>query len=90
MTHFLVTEDFPEGQRLEDVLNKVRADVIHRCTKITEDFRPEAQQVLENNMHVLAHLTEAINLAQDSTRILDKAFGPSQAAKGGPPRIGVE
>ncbi|MBO6824802.1 MAG: hypothetical protein JJ879_01265 [Sneathiella sp.] len=90
MTHFLVTEEHPEGQRLEDVLQKVRADILHRCTKITEDIRPEAQQVLENNMRVLNLLTDAINLAQDSTRILDKAFGPSQAAKGGPPRIGVE
>jgi len=90
MTHFLVTEDHPEGQRLEDVLQKVRADILQRCTKITDDVRPEAQQVLENNMRVLGLLTDAINLAQDSTRILDKAFGPSQAARGGPPRIGVE
>ncbi len=89
MTHFLVTEENPNGQRLEDVLMKVRADIVHRCTKITDDMRPEAQHVLNNNMQILNALTEAINLAQDSTQVLDKAFGPSQTAKGGPPRIGV-
>ncbi|MBE7638039.1 histidine kinase [Sneathiella sp. P13V-1] len=89
MTHFLVTEENPNGQRLEDVLMKVRADVVLRCTKITDDVRPEAQHVLNNNMLILNALTDAIKLAQDSTQVLDKAFGPSQTAKGGPPRIGV-
>ena len=41
-----------------------------------------------NNMKILAHLSESITLALDSTRVLDRAFGPSQAAQGGPPRIG--
>ncbi|HCR67126.1 MAG TPA: histidine kinase, partial [Oceanicaulis sp.] len=27
-------------------------------------------------------------LAQDSTQLLNRAFGPSEADKGGPPRIG--
>ncbi|WP_169570118.1 histidine kinase [Sneathiella limimaris] len=89
MTHFLVTEENPTGHKLEDVLGMVRSDVIHRCTRITDDARPEAQAVLSNNMRVLALLTEAIDIATDSTRILDKAFGPSQAGKGGPPRIGT-
>lgn len=90
MTHFLVSEDKPDGHRLEDLLRTVRADVVKRCTKITDDVRPEAQQVLANNIKVLEHLTEAIKLAEDSTRVLDKAFGPSQAGQGGPPRIGTE
>ncbi|GLQ06266.1 histidine kinase [Sneathiella chinensis] len=89
MTHFLVTEENPDGKRLEQVLSMVRNDVIQRCMLIAEDHRPEAQAVLANNMKVLGLLTEAIGLAEDSTRILDKAFGPSQAARGGPPRIGV-
>lgn len=88
MTHFLVTEENPEGKKLEDVLAMVRADIINRCTRITDDARPEAQAVLSNNMKILGLLTEAIDHAADSTRILDKAFGPSQASKGGPPRIG--
>jgi len=44
--------------------------------------------VLRNNTKILDLLGEAIDLATDSTQTLDKAFGPSQAAKGGPPRIG--
>ena len=88
MTHFLVTEDNPTGKKLEDVLTMVRADIINRCTLITDDTRPEAMSVLANNMKILGLLTEAIDIAHDSTRILDKAFGPSQASKGGPPRIG--
>ncbi|WP_421879331.1 hypothetical protein [Pacificispira sp.] len=90
MTHFLVSEEHPDGQRLETILRILRKDVLIRCTKITDDARPEAQHVLANNIKVLEHLSEAIRLAEDSTRVLDKAFGPSQAAKGGPPRIGTE
>ena len=90
MTHFLVSEEKPDGHRLEDLLRTVRADVLTRCTKITNDTRTEAQQVLANNIKVLEHLTEAIRIAEESTQLLDKAFGPSQAAKGGPPRIGHE
>jgi hypothetical protein len=40
-------------------------------------------------MKVLNHLTDAIHLALDSTKTLDKAFGPSLAREGGPPRIGA-
>ncbi len=90
MTHFLVSEEHPDGQRLETILRVLRKDVLIRCTKISDDARPEAQHVLANNIKVLEHLSEAIRLAEDSTRVLDKAFGPSQAAKGGPPRIGTE
>ncbi len=89
MTHFLVTEENPEGKKLEDVLNLIRADVIKRCTFIMTDNRTEAKAVLANNMRILGLLTEAIDLADESTKLLDKAFGPSQALKGGPPRIGI-
>ena len=41
-----------------------------------------------NNTQILNLLTEAIALAEASTRTLDKAFGPSVAAQGGEPRIG--
>ena len=39
-------------------------------------------------MRILELITEAMTLAEDSTRMLDKAFGPSLAAEGGKPRIG--
>lgn len=87
MTHFLVTEDNPKGYRLEDILMLVRKDMLTRALKIADDRRPEALHVMQNNMQILQLLSEAIALAEDSTRILDKAFGSS--AKGGPPRIGI-
>jgi hypothetical protein len=89
MTRFLVSEDNPAGYKLEEILTVIRADILARCTKIALDDRAEAKHVLANNMKVLGHLTEAIHLALDSTRTLDKAFGPSHAKEGGPPRIGV-
>ena len=88
MTRYLVSDDNPTGHRLEDILNALRAEVLHRCTKITSDPAPQARQVLTNNVRVLALLGDAIELAEDSTRILTEAFGPSRAGKGGPPRIG--
>ena len=58
------------------------------CEKITDDHRKEAHQVLENSIQILGLLTEAIKLAEDSTFVLDRSFGPSEAAEGGEPRIG--
>ncbi len=86
MTHFLVTEEKPDGYRLEDILGLVRKDMLTRAIKIADDKRPEAQHVMRNNMKILSLISEAIALAEDSTRVLDKAFGAN--AKGGPPRIG--
>ena len=88
MTHFLRSEKNPGGHKLEDLLMQLRADVLHRCDVIAADTRPEALHVMANNVKVLGHLSEAFTLALDSTRVLDRSFGPSQAAQGGPPRIG--
>lgn len=87
MTHFLKSDVKPDGFRLEDILGIIRNDVIHRTTKIMEDHRTEAQHVLRNNIKILEHLSQAILLAEDSTRTLDKAFGPH--ADSGSPRIGA-
>ena len=86
MSQFLVTEENPEGYKLEEILSAVRNDVLVRATKIMTDTRPEAQHVLANNMRVLQLLTESIQLAEDSTRVLEKSFGPHVE---GSPRIGV-
>ncbi|OYX47044.1 MAG: histidine kinase [Alphaproteobacteria bacterium 32-64-14] len=88
MTHFLRSEKKPEGHKLEDLLMQLRADILHRCEVISADPRQEALQVMANNVKILGLMSEAINLALDSTRVLDRSFGPSQAAHGGPPRIG--
>jgi len=88
MTRFLVSDENEAGYRLEDILTALRSDVVKRCAKITDDHRKEAHQVLENSIQILGLLTEAIKLAEDSTFVLDRSFGPSEAAEGGEPRIG--
>jgi hypothetical protein len=88
MTHFLRSDKNPNGHKLEDLLMHLRSDLIHRCEVIAADVRPEALHVMNNNVKIMALVTEAISLSLDSTRVLDRAFGPSQAAQGGPPRIG--
>ncbi len=88
MTQHLVSDENPEGYNLETILKEIRKDIITRCAKIVDDPRPEAEQVLGNNMKILNLLSEAINLAEDSTRVLYKSFGPSHSAEGGAPRIG--
>jgi hypothetical protein len=66
----------------------IRKDILIRCTKIVDDRKPEAGLVLDNNMRILNLLSDAIRLADSSTQILDKSFGPSQPGDGRPPRIG--
>ncbi len=88
MTHFLISEEKPDGYKLEDILMVIRNDVLKRSLKIAEDRRAEAQHVLRNNTQIMALLNEAILLSEDSSKILDRAFGPSRSLDGGPPRIG--
>jgi hypothetical protein len=88
MTRFLRSDENPTGHRLEDILGILRADTLTRCSKIATDERPEALHVLNNNIKILQLLSDAIELARDSTRTLDRSFGPSKANDGGPPRIG--
>jgi len=85
MTHFLVTDERPDGYRLEDILMMIRKDMLTRALKIADERRPEALHVMNNNMKILGLISDAITLAEDSSRVLDKAFGP---AKGPVPRIG--
>ncbi len=84
MTQFLVTDENPQGHKLEEILSSIRNDVLIRATRIMDDGRAEAQQVLTNDMRVLQLLTESIRIARDSTRVLEKSFG-----KHGTPRIGT-
>jgi hypothetical protein len=90
MTRFLVSDENPAGHKLEDLLCELRADIVARCAKITNDQRPEAMMVLANNIKILEHLTTSIDLSLDSTKILDRSFGRSRSAEGGPHRIGAK
>jgi UDP-N-acetylmuramyl tripeptide synthase len=85
MTHFLVTDENPKGYRLEDILSLIRKDILTRTLKIADDGRAEARRVMQNNMRILGLVSEAITLAEDSTAVLNRAFGPG---KEGQPRIG--
>lgn len=84
-TKFLVTDDNPDGYKLEDILTVIRNDMLQRATKIMGDHRPEATSVMNNNIRILTIISESIELAKNSSDILDKAFGPSDPKK---PRIG--
>ena len=60
MTHFLATDEKPNGYKLEDILTLIRSDLIKRATKIVDDNRPEARHVLDNNIRILSLLSDAI------------------------------
>ncbi|MDP6568152.1 MAG: histidine kinase [Alphaproteobacteria bacterium] len=85
MTHFLVTDDNPQGHQLEDILGMVRGDLIKRAGKIVDDERPEAQKVLANDIEIMRRLSECIDMAEENSALLRRAFGPSRE---GQPRIG--
>lgn len=75
MSGFLVNDENPDGYKLEDILTAIRNEIIQRATKIMDDSRPEAAVVVNNNIKILNHLAESIALAENSTAVLDKAFG---------------
>ncbi len=89
MTRFLQSEDNPSGFKLEEILSALRADVLKRCVRISSDDRPEALHVMANNIKVLELLTQAIELAHDNTKTLDRSLGRPRASDRGAPRIGV-
>ncbi len=86
MSGFLVNDNNPDGYRLEEILSAIRKEIIQRANKIVDDSRPEATAVLKNNIKILSLLSECIEIAEDSTKILDKSFGPH---KSDTPRIGL-
>lgn len=85
-TTFLVTEDNPEGWKIEDILSTIQDDIFRRTQKIVGDHRDEARTVLNNSIEILGLLSQCIEKATESTKVLDRAFGPHKEGK---PRIGV-
>ena len=82
---FLATDENPTGYRLEDLLALIRKELILQSTKIVDDSRPQAREVLDNDIRILALLSECIGIAESSSQLLTKSFGPHQD---GEPRIG--
>ena len=87
MTHFLASQANENGFKLEDILTVIRADIIKRCDRIVSDTRDESVQVLENNIQILQLLSQSIRLAENSSHILDRSFGPASEDES-KPRIG--
>lgn len=82
MTKLLISDENPEGAKLEDVLRAVRNDIITRCEQAVADHDRDMEKVIANNMRILTMLTDCIELAEVSTEILVQAYGVEQAAKG--------
>ena len=70
MSKHLVSAANPEGQRTEDLLAEIRAEVPTRMAAYGEDPRPEAKTVLENNLEIAQLLTDAIHLGEVNTKTL--------------------
>lgn len=87
MTHFFPSQERPQGWKLEDLLTAIQNDIVQRSGKIVDDSRPQARAVLQNNIEILALLTQCIHKAEASTKILD-SLGRSESGRGGTPRIG--
>lgn len=87
MTHFFPTPDHPQGWKLEDLLTEIQNDIVRRSEKIVDDKRPQARAVLQNNIEILNLLSQCIQKALASTKVLE-SLGPSESDKGGAPRIG--
>lgn len=85
-TTFLVTEENPDGWKIEDILVTIQNDIFRRTQKIVSDPRDEARAVIKNNIEILGLLSECIEKAKESTQLLNRAFGPHEDGK---PRIGV-
>mgnify|MGYP007063596865 FL=1 len=79
MTHFLTTDDNPDGHNLEDVLAMADTALVKRAVLIADDNRQEARQVLANDVKIMAMLSDSLALAEESTALLNRAFGPSRA-----------
>ncbi len=47
MSHFLATDDNPDGYKLEDILILIRKDILARALKISDDQRLEALHVMQ-------------------------------------------
>ena len=84
-TKFLVNDENSNGYKLEIILTLIRNDIIERAAKIMDDDRAETTTVMNNNIKILGFLSESIELATNSSDILDKSFGPHEPDV---PRIG--
>jgi len=84
-TTFLVSENKPDGFRLEEIVREIRNDILVRSTHVMTDDRPEIASVMANNMKILGMLSDVIALAENSTELLSRIYGTDQAGMHEPP-----
>jgi hypothetical protein len=63
----------------------IRNDTLARALKISDDRRLDILHVMQNNMKIPGLISDAIALAEGSSRVFDKAFGPRSGQE---PRVG--
>lgn len=83
----LMSPENPEGWKLEELLERLRREIVTKCEKIHNDKRPVARAVLRNNEQIIGLLFQAEALQRDSYDKLD-AMAPNEGPLG-KPRIGA-
>ena len=87
MTPLLMSPENPDGWKLEELFDRLIAEIEVKCTKISGDPREVARQVLENNRNIIGMLRLCATTQRQSMAALD-TIGPNQGPLG-KPRIGV-
>ncbi len=72
MTKILVSPDNPKGQKLENILEQIRSDLLKRSAHIMDDKRPDASLVLRNNVEIMVLLSQCVEKARESARIVER------------------
>lgn len=78
MTKLLISRENPTGYTLEQVIRLIRNDVLQRCLDMSEDPHPDVQEVISNNMHILALMEQIIAHAEGSSEVLKRRYGKTQ------------
>ena len=85
-TKFLLSPGQSEGLEARGRAAANSKRILRRSTLIADDTRSEARAVLRNNFRIMNLITECIETAEESARILD-SLGP--ARPGSRRRIGA-
>lgn len=82
----LMSKANPHGWALEDLLPRLRTDLLERCARLSGDTRPIARAVLRHNEEIVAMLSAA-DAKQRHTLELLNSLGPDPGPLG-KPRVG--
>lgn len=87
-TPVLMTQDNPEGWKLEELLKTIAAELGAKNVRLSMKFPPgeapeSAKKVIGNNQRVINRLHQALEIQQDTQTFLD-GIGPDQGPTGTP------